>query len=72
MSSTTSVRLPSEMARRLEQLTKTLDRPKSTVIKKALQEYMDEYEDYLLAIDRLQDKNDRAVSREELRKKLGL
>lgn len=53
-------------------MTKTLDRPKSTVIKKALQEYMDEYEDYLLAIDRLQDKNDRAVSREELRKKLGL
>lgn len=72
MAETTSVRLPSEMARRLGRLTKALDRPKSSVIKKALQEYMDEYEDYLLAIDRLRDKNDRAVSREELRKKLGL
>lgn len=72
MAETTSVRLPPTMARRLNQLTRALDRSKSFVIKKALEEYMGEYEDYLLAIDRLRDKNDRAVSREELRRKLGL
>jgi RHH-type transcriptional regulator, rel operon repressor / antitoxin RelB len=68
----TSVRLSPETARRLDRLSKTIDRPKSQLINKALEEYLEEYEDYLIALGRLNDKNDKIVSEKELRRKLGL
>jgi RHH-type transcriptional regulator, rel operon repressor / antitoxin RelB len=70
--STTSVRLSSTNAKRLDRLSKVIERPKSQLINKALEEYLTEYEDYLLAIERLNDKNDKIVSEKEMRKKLGL
>ena len=66
------MRLPEDLARRLEDLAKSIDRPKTYIIKKALQEYFDEYEDYLVALDRLNDKDDRIVSEKEIRESLGL
>ena len=69
---TTSIRLPSATAKRLDRLAKVIDRPKSQLIKKALDEYLEEYEDYLIAIGRLNDKNDKIISEKEMRKKLGL
>ena len=68
----TSVRLSTATAKRLDRLAKAIDRPKSQLINKALEEYLEEYEDYLIAIDRLNDKNDKIISEKELRKKLGL
>ncbi|MCL4518379.1 MAG: ribbon-helix-helix protein, CopG family [Thaumarchaeota archaeon] len=68
----TSVRLSSATARRLDRLAKAIDKPKSQLINKALEEYLEEYEDYLIALDRLNDKNDRIISGKEMRKKLGL
>lgn len=53
-------------------MAKVIDRPKSQLIKKAIDEYLDEYEDYLIAIGRLNDKNDKIISEKEMRKKLGL
>ena len=72
MTEATSVRLPDETSKKLNELAKALDRPKTYIIKRALQEYLDEYEDYLIAVGRLNDKEDRIVSEKELRTKLGL
>jgi RHH-type transcriptional regulator, rel operon repressor / antitoxin RelB len=69
---TTSVRLSSNTAKRLERLSKTINRPKSQLINKALEEYLEEYEDYLIAIERLHDKNDRIISEKDFRRRLGL
>jgi RHH-type transcriptional regulator, rel operon repressor / antitoxin RelB len=53
-----SIRLPDDMADRLKSLSETIDRSKAYVIKKALQAYLDEYSDYLIAQERLKDEND--------------
>ncbi len=72
MGESLSMRLPEDLAKRLESLAKSIDRPKTYIIKKALQEYFDEYEDYLVALNRLNDKDDRIVSEKELIESLGL
>lgn len=66
MSEAVSVRLPEDVAKRLEELAKSLDRPKTYIVTKALKEYLEEYEDYLIALHRLNDKDDRLVSEKEL------
>ncbi|MDG7038664.1 MAG: ribbon-helix-helix protein, CopG family [Nitrososphaerota archaeon] len=66
MGRTISVRLPKSLEERLTSLARTLDRPKTYIISKALQEYLDEYTDYLIAMDRLSDKDDGLISGEEL------
>ena len=66
MTEAISVRLPEDIATRLEDLAKSLERPKTYIVTKALREYLDEYEDYLVALHRLNDKNDRVVSEKEL------
>ncbi len=66
MNEAVSVRLPEDVARRLDELAKSLDRPKTYIVTKALREYLEDYEDYLIALHRLNDKNDRVVSRKEL------
>ncbi len=66
MSEAVSVRLPEDVARRLDELAKSLDRPKTYIVTKALREYLEEYEDYLIALHRLNDKNDRLVTEKEL------
>ncbi|MBI4257751.1 MAG: ribbon-helix-helix protein, CopG family [Thaumarchaeota archaeon] len=71
MSEAVSIRLPEDMSKRLKKLAKTLERPKTYIIKKALQEYIEEYEDYLIALHRLSDKEDAIITQEELVSKLG-
>ncbi|MGD0478319.1 MAG: ribbon-helix-helix domain-containing protein [Nitrososphaerales archaeon] len=66
MSEAVSVRLPEEVAKQLDDLAKSLDRTRTYIIIKALREYLEEYEDYLVALHRLNDKNDRVVSEKEL------
>ncbi|MDA4124045.1 MAG: ribbon-helix-helix domain-containing protein [Thaumarchaeota archaeon] len=66
MSEAVSVRLPEDVAKQLDDLAKSLDRPKTYIVTKALREYLAEYEDYMLALHRLNDKNDRVVSEKEL------
>jgi RHH-type rel operon transcriptional repressor/antitoxin RelB len=66
MSAPVSVRLPEDVAKRLDRLSKSLDRPKTYIVTKALREYLEEYEDYLVALHRLNDKDDKVVSRKEL------
>jgi RHH-type rel operon transcriptional repressor/antitoxin RelB len=66
MSEAVSVRLPEDVARRLDELAKSLDRPKTYIVTKALREYLEEYEDYLIALNRLNDKDDKVVTEKEL------
>ncbi|HYB06754.1 MAG TPA: ribbon-helix-helix domain-containing protein [Nitrososphaerales archaeon] len=66
MSEAVSVRLPEDVAKRLDELAKSLDRPKTYIVTKALREYLEEYEDYLIALHRLSDKDDKIVSEKEL------
>ena len=66
MSEPVSVRLPEDVAKRLDRLAKSLDRSKTYLVTKALNEYLEEYEDYLVAVHRLNDKDDRVVTEKEL------
>jgi len=66
MSEAVSVRLPEDVAKRLDELAKSLDRPKTYIVTKALREYLEEYEDYLIALHRLNDKDDKIISGKEL------
>jgi RHH-type rel operon transcriptional repressor/antitoxin RelB len=66
MSDSISVRLPEELAGKLNRLAESLDRSKTYIITRALQEYLEEYEDYLVALHRLNDKDDKIVSAKEL------
>ena len=70
MSTSITVRLPDDIAESLEALAKTLDRPKSYLVKKAMETYLSEYADYLMALERLQDKEDLVILSGELRKRL--
>ena len=60
------------MADSLKSLSETIDRSKAYIIKKALQAYLEDYSDYLIAQERLNDKNDKVVSCDEMRELIGL
>ena len=68
MTEAVSIRLPDDVAKRLNELAKSLDRPKTYIVTKALREYLEEYEDYLIALHRLNDKNDGVISERDLLK----
>ena len=70
MSVSISLRLPDETAKALDDLAKTTDRGRSYLITKALKAYLEEYADYLIALERLHDKDDGIVSADDLRKRL--
>ena len=72
MNTAISVRLPKELAEQLDNIAKETERPRSFIIQKALESYIDDYADLQVALDRLHDKTDPVVSSKELRKSLGL
>jgi len=72
MSIAVSIRLPDELARELDGISKETERPRSYIIQKALESYIEDYADLQIALDRLHDRTDANVSGKELRKSLGL
>lgn len=72
MSTAISVRLPKELSEQLESIAKETERPRSFIIQKALESYMEDYADLQVALNRLHDKRDQVVSGQEMRKSLGL
>ena len=66
-----TVRLPVDMEKRLSRLSKRTGRPKSYYAKKAIREFLEEQEDYLISISRLED-NLPPISLAEVVKQLGL
>ena len=66
-----SLRLPDNIFSELEDLADLTDRSKSYLVKKAIKQYLEEYADYEIALDRLNDKDDKIISSNEMRKFLG-
>ena len=66
-----SVRLGTRLEKRLEKLARRTGRPKSVYIRRAIEEYLDEQEDYLVALQRLEE-NLPSVPLEEVLGRLNL
>ncbi len=72
MSVSLSVRLPEKIMHELEEVANLLDRSKTYIVRKALEAYLEDYVDYLIAMERLKDKDDKIISARELREQLDL
>lgn len=72
MSTAISVRLPEGILRELDALAEMTERSRTYIIRKAIDEYLREYGDYLVALERLKDKDDSIISGKELRERLGI
>jgi RHH-type transcriptional regulator, rel operon repressor / antitoxin RelB len=72
ISTSVSIRLPDDVAKSLADLAETIERPKTYVIRKAIEEYLREYADYLIALERLNDKDDKIISDVEMTELLGI
>jgi RHH-type rel operon transcriptional repressor/antitoxin RelB len=66
-----AVRLPETLDDRLTELSEQTHRSKSFYVKQAIQDYLDEHEDHLLALARLEKKNPR-IDLEEMERRLDL
>ena len=72
MSTAISVRLPKGLAEQIDSIARETERPRSFIIQKASESYVEDYADLQIALDRLHDKTDSIVSGKDLRKSLGL
>jgi RHH-type rel operon transcriptional repressor/antitoxin RelB len=72
MSTAISVRLPKNLADQLDGIAKETERPRSFIIQKALESYIEDFADLQIALDRLHDKRDAIISGKEMRESLGL
>lgn len=72
MSTAISIRLPKELADRLDGIARETERSRSYIMQKALESYIEDYADLQIALDRLHDRTDPVISGKELRKALGL
>jgi len=69
---TISVRLPDDLADRLDNLADRTGRPKSFYFKEMLTKYMAEYEAAYLALEKMNDLNQNYMSTDELEREVGL
>ncbi len=70
-----TIRLPKGMEERLTQLAKETHRTKSYYVKQALEEFLEERGDYLLALaamERFEKGEEKAIPFEEILKKYGI
>lgn len=72
MTTLISMRLPESVLKPLDKLSLDSERPRTYLIIKALENYLSDYEDYRIALERLHDKDDAVISPASLRKKLGV
>lgn len=70
MSTTISLRLDEKTIKELEEIAKITDRSKSYLVREAIQQYLAEYTDYRIALDRLNNVRDKVISSEEMRELL--
>jgi RHH-type rel operon transcriptional repressor/antitoxin RelB len=72
MSTAISVRLPKYLADQIDDIAKETERPRSFIIQKALESYVEDFADLQIALDRLHDKSDVIISGKKLRDSLGI
>ncbi|HQP31061.1 MAG TPA: ribbon-helix-helix domain-containing protein [Deltaproteobacteria bacterium] len=70
MSTAILVRLPEVLVEQLDTISKEAQRPRSFIIQKALEFYIEDYADLQIALDRLHDKTDIIISSKELKKSM--
>lgn len=66
-----TTRIPDELDKTLSVIAKEIDRPKGYIIRKALEEYIEDKADLLLALARI-EKAEETISLAEIEKKYGL
>jgi RHH-type transcriptional regulator, rel operon repressor / antitoxin RelB len=69
-----TIRLPEKMEKRLSKLAKETHRTKSYYVKRAIEEFLDDQEDYLLALavmERVERGEEKTIPFEEILKKYG-
>ena len=72
MATSITVRVPDTLADQLDELAVSLERSRAYLVKKAMEMYISEYADYLIALERLRDKDDDIISAQEMKNLLGL
>jgi predicted DNA-binding protein len=72
MATSITVRVPDNLVDQLDELAVTLERSRAYLVKKAMEMYLSEYADYLIALERLRDKDDDIVSSQEMKNLLGI
>jgi len=72
MSKVLNIRIEDDLSARLNNLAEKTKRSKSFYIKEILNQHLSEYEDAYLALDRLNDRNAKYYSTEDLEKLLDL
>jgi RHH-type rel operon transcriptional repressor/antitoxin RelB len=68
---TLTLRVPDELEQRLEQLARETGRTKTFYAKTAIEEFLEDREDYYLGLAAL-ERNEPSISLDELERKLGL
>jgi len=66
------LRLSDDELKALDSICKATDRTRAYILRRALGIYLEEYVDYQIALDRLNDKDDLIVSSDEMRRLIGL
>ena len=72
MSMTLSVRLPDSLAKELNTVAQATEHPKSYLVQKALEMYLQEQADLQIALGRMRDVNDPVISISEMRCEIGV
>jgi len=72
MATSITVRVPDNLADQLDELAVSLDRSRAYLVKKAMEMYLSEYADYLIALERLRDKDDDILTSQEMKNLLGI
>ena len=72
MSTAISIRIPEELARQVDAVAKETERPRSYIIQKALESYLEDYADLQIAFDRMHDTTDPIISSKNLKESLGV
>jgi len=72
MNTAVSVRLPEDLLKELDQLAQETERPRSFIIQKALESYLEDQADLQIALDRFRDKSDKIISSNDFRHSLDL
>jgi predicted transcriptional regulator len=68
MNTSLSVRISEPLAKELDEVAKSTERSRSFHIQQALKSYLKEQADLQIALDRIQDSTDPAVSMEDMKK----
>ena len=72
MTTAVSVRLSKSLAKRLDGFARETEQPRSFIIQKAIEAYLEDLADLQIALDRLHDTSDPVITSKEMRKSLGI